>query len=80
MRFEAHIRTPPPLDASAARPFVDQLIEDPGDGEIVAQESHAEEGTVRVAFEADSADDADLHARLLAERAQGCVVLEVRQA
>lgn len=79
MRFEAHIRTPPPLDSSAARPFVEQLIEDPSDGEIVAQESHAEDGTVTVLFDADSPDEAELHARLLAERAQGCEVREVRR-
>ena len=79
MLFEASIRTPAALDMSAARPFAELLIEDPSDGQIVDQESHAEDGTVTVRFDADSPDEAELHARLLAERAQGCDVPEVRQ-
>jgi hypothetical protein len=72
--FVALLRTPAAIDETVAGPFVQQLLQHPDDGEVIAQDGDAQEGTVRIAFEADDPADADLHARLLAERAPGCEV------
>nr|WP_297429572.1 hypothetical protein [uncultured Actinotalea sp.] len=77
MRFEARLRVPAAIDSTVAGPYVDQLLEHPDDGEVVARDGDALEGAVRIAFDADDQADADLHARLLAERAPGVEVQEV---
>jgi hypothetical protein len=80
MRFEARLRVPAAIDSSVAGPYVDQLLQHPDDGEVVARDGDAEDGSVLIAFEADEQADADLHARLLAERAPGVEVQQVRPA
>ncbi|EYR65141.1 hypothetical protein N866_13085 [Actinotalea ferrariae CF5-4] len=77
MRFEARLRVPAAIDDGVAGPYVDLLLQHPDDGEVVARDGDAEEGSVRIAFEADEQADADLHARLLAERAPGVEVRDV---
>lgn len=77
MRFEARLRVPAAIDATVAGPYVAQLIEHPDDGEVLERELDAEQGAVRIAFEADDQADAELHARLLAERAPGVEVRDV---
>ena len=81
MRFEALLRTPPSLDDPAAtRPLAEQLLTHRGDGELLARDSGAEDGHVVVAFEADDAATAHLHAQAIAERVLGCEVVEVTEA
>ncbi|MDT0165819.1 hypothetical protein Q9R32_09640 [Actinotalea sp. AC32] len=77
MRFAALLRLPAAIDTAVAGPFVQQLLEHPSDGEVVAQDGDAETGAARIVFEADDQADAELHARLLAERAPGVEVHEV---
>jgi hypothetical protein len=77
MRYEARLRVPAAIDSTVAGPYVDQLLEHPDDGEVVAHDADAQQGTVRIAFEADDQADADLHALLLAERAPGVEVQDV---
>ncbi|WP_250447632.1 hypothetical protein [Actinotalea sp. C106] len=78
--FVARIRVPAAIDDVVATAFVRQMLEHPTDGEILEQEGHAEEGAVRIAFEADDQRDAETHARLLTERAPGTEVQDVVQA
>lgn len=77
MRFAALLRLPAAIDTSVAGPYVQQLLEHPTDGEVVAQDADAEAGAARIHFEADDQADAELHARLLAERGPGVEVVEV---
>lgn len=74
------MRTPAAIAGAVAGPYVSRMLEHPDDGEIVDQDGHTEEGTVRVSFEADDVADAELHARFLAERAPGVEVQRVAEA
>ena len=78
--FHARIRVPAAIDDAVAGPFAARLLQDPTDGSIVEQDGGAESGEVLVSYEADDVADAELHARLLAERAPGCVVENVDPA
>ena len=79
-RYVASMRTPTAIAGSVAGPYVEQMLEHPDDGRIVDQETAREEGAVRIEFDADDLADAELHARLLAERAPGVEVQRVVEA
>jgi len=76
-RFVATLRTPAAIAGTVAGPYVRQMLEHPSDGTVLDQETAREEGSVRIEFEADDVADAELHARLLAERAPGVEVQRV---
>jgi pimeloyl-ACP methyl ester carboxylesterase len=76
--FETRIRVPGAIDQAAVEPYAQQLLQHPTDGEILEHDAGSEAGSVRLRFLADDQADAEMHARLLAERAPGCEVEDVR--